>query len=401
MSLFLRTVPVAEAVRVARGIAVPPPPEEVPLGEALGRVLARDVFPDMDIPAFHRSTVDGYAVLASDTAGAGDAVPSLLALVGTVRMGEEPRIHVREGTCAYVPTGGAIPAGADAVVMVEDCEAIGDQVLVKRPVGRGENIVRRGEDFSRDRPALRAGRRIRPADCGVLAAVGCTSVPVFRVPRVGVISTGNELVDAREIPAPGWVRDSNGPMIAAYLAQAGCAARTYGIVPDERERLRYALDKALGENDAVILSGGSSKDERDHTAALIGEMGEVLVHGIAISPGKPTIIGRCRGKPVVGLPGHPASALVVLDRVARPLLCALAGETARIERTATAVLGEHVPSARGREDYVRVRLEGGRAYPVFGKSGLLNTLAESDGIVRIPAEREGLESGEVVEVILW
>ncbi|MCQ8893066.1 MAG: molybdopterin molybdotransferase MoeA [Methanolinea sp.] len=401
MSIFLKTIPVKEAIGIAAGIARPLPPEEVPLNEAVGRVLAGDVYPDLDIPGFDRSVVDGYAVVASDTAGAGEAIPSLLTLSATVRMGEGAGSEVRAGHCAYVPTGGAVPPGADAVVMVEDCEVIGDQVLVRRPVGSGENIVRRGEDFSRDRPALRAGRRLRPADCGVLAAIGCSVVPVFPMPRVGVISTGNELVDAREVPGEGRVRDSNGPMIAAYLRTCGCREKTYGIVPDDRGALALALRRALDENDAVLLSGGSSKDERDLTADLIAELGEVLVHGIAISPGKPTIIGRCGKKPVIGLPGHPASALVVLDTVARPLLRALCGEETRIRPMILAVLAENIPSARGREDYIRVRLDGGRAVPLFGKSGLLNTLAESDGMVRVPAGSEGLEAGTTVEVVLW
>lgn len=401
MNLFLKTIPVGEAVGIAVSIARPLSPEEVPLGEAVGRVLARDVYPDLDIPGFDRSVVDGYAVIASDTAGAGESIPSLLTLSATVRMGEGAKSEVGEGHCVYVPTGGAVPPGADAVVMVEDCEVIGDQVLVKKPVGSGENIIRRGEDFSRDRPALCAGRRLRPADCGVLAAIGCPAVPVFRMPRVGVISTGNELVSVRDVPGEGRVRDSNGPMIAAYLRRCGCREKMYGIVPDNRGALALALGRALAENDAVFLSGGSSKDERDLTADLIGELGEVLVHGIAISPGKPTIIGRCGEKPVIGLPGHPASALVVLDRVARPLLSALSGETSRIENTVLAILAENIPSARGREDYVRVRLDGGRAVPVFGKSGLLNTLAESDGMIRVPAGSEGLEAGTAVEVLLW
>jgi len=401
MSLFFRAVPVADAVRIAVSTAPPPTPEEAPLEEAAGRVLARDVYPDTDIPGFDRSVVDGYAVAASDTAGAGEASPASLVLDAAVRMGEEVTSEVRAGHCVYVPTGGAVPPGTDAVAMIEDCEVTGDQVLVRRQVGPGENIVRKGEDFSRERSALPAGRRLRPADCGVLAAIGCADVPVFRMPSVGVISTGNELVGVRDVPGKGRVRDSNGPMIAAYLRKCGCRERPYGIVPDEREALRSRLLQALGENDAVLLSGGSSKDERDLTAALIGELGEVLVHGIAIAPGKPTVIGRCQGRPVIGLPGHPASALVVLDRVARPLLAALSGEVSRVGNTVSAVLAQNVPSARGREDYVRVRLEGGRAIPLFGKSGLLSTLAESDGMVRIPAGSEGLESGTPVEVILW
>jgi len=199
MSLFFRTVPVADAVRIAVSIASPPTPEEAPLEEAAGRVLARDVYPDTDIPGFDRSVVDGYAVVASDTAGAGETGPTSLALDGAVRMGEEVTLEVRAGHCVYVPTGGAVPPGADAVVMIEDCEVAVDQVLVRRPAGSGENIIRKGEDFSLERPVLPAGRRLRPADCGVLAAIGCAVVPVFRVPSVGVISTGNELIGVRDV----------------------------------------------------------------------------------------------------------------------------------------------------------------------------------------------------------
>ncbi|OPX69122.1 MAG: molybdopterin biosynthesis protein MoeA [Methanoregulaceae archaeon PtaB.Bin056] len=401
MSMFLRTVPVEEAIRAATGFAYQPAKEQVPIEEAGGRVLAEPIAADIDIPAFDRSVVDGYAVRARDTTGAGEAIPSLLTLSGAVRMGVAPDFTVRAGGCAYIPTGGALPAGADAVVMIEHSEIIDDQVLVKRPVAAGENLIRKGEDFARGIPVLLQGCRLTPPDIGVLAAVGCHTVPVFTCPSIGVISTGNELIPVRETPTGSKIRDSNSVMIGAYLRLAGCRATLYGVIPDDRRSLQEALEKALSRNEAVILSGGSSKDDRDLCADIIGQLGEVLVHGVAIAPGKPTIIGRCQGKPVLGLPGHPASALVVLDRIGRPLLAAMTGEKAQRVCTRHAQLAQNIPSVRGREDYVRVRLDGDRAIPLFGKSGLLNTLVQSDGLIRVPAVREGLEKGETVEVIMW
>ena len=401
MTLFLKTVSVDEAIRIARSIAPPPSIEEVCLDEAQRRVLARAVTADIDIPGFSRSTVDGYAVRADDTIGASESLPALLASAGSVAMGERATFPVVPGTCGYVPTGGEIPAGADAVAMVEYSEVIGKEVLVKRPVAPGENVMARGEDFSEGELILSPGRLLSPREVGVLAAVGKAEIPVFRQPVVGIISTGNELVPVTAVPGPGRVRDINSFLVGAFLRRQGCIPVHFGIVSDDREALRQRLSEALSRCDAVILSGGSSKDERDLTADLISERGEVLVHGISISPGKPTIIGRAGGKPVIGLPGHPASAYVVLLVIAGPLLAAMTGKGDSPSKTEKRVLAENIPSARGREDYVRVRMSGEEVLPEFGKSGLMNTLIRSDGLVRIPAGSEGVEKGEMVEVLLW
>ena len=401
MTLFLKTVSVDEAIRIARSIAPPPSIEEVCLDEAQRRVLARAVTADIDIPGFSRSTVDGYAVRADDTIGASESLPALLASAGSVAMGERATFPVVPGTCGSVPTGGEIPAGADAVAMVEYSEVIGNEVLVKRPVAPGENVMARGEDFSEGELILSPGRLLSPREVGVLAAVGKAEIPVFRQPVVGIISTGNELVPVTAVPGPGRVRDINSFLVGAFLRRQGCTPVHFGIVIDDREALRQRLSEALSRCDAVILSGGSSKDERDLTADLIRERGEVLVHGISISPGKPTIIGRAGGKPVIGLPGHPASAYVVLLVIAGPLLAAMTGKGERAAKTEKRVLAENIPSARGREDYVRVRMSGEEVLPEFGKSGLMNTLIRSDGLVRIPAGSEGVEKGEMVEVLLW
>ena len=402
MSRFLNVVPVAESITTVIRISPEPATEMVPVESVSGRILAAAIMADTNIPGFDRSVVDGFAVRAADTAGAGDAIPAILHCTGRIAMGRhDANAAIGPGACTYIPTGGVMPAGADAVVMVEYSEEVVDTVLVKKAVSHGENVLLRDEDFKKGETVFSAGRRISPQDAGVLAACGCAMVPVAKKPVVGIISTGNELVPVTVVPGPGQVRDANASMLAAYLTEYGCIPRLYGIIADEREAFEAILTRALPECDVVLLSGGSSKDDRDMTAAVIAAMGEVLVHGIAIAPGKPTIIGRIRGKPVFGLPGHPASAFVVLIAIVRPLIDRMLGIPRPLQRMERATIAVNIPSQRGREEYVRVILENGVATPLFGKSGLLNTLIRSNGLIRIPAGAEGLEQGSVVEVILW
>ena len=402
MSRFLQIVSVPEAIRAATGIPSGPAAEEIPAGNATGRVLCADVASAGDIPGFDRSVVDGYAVRAADTTGAGDSIPALLECTGHVAMGRpDPGLSVAGGNCAYIPTGGLLPKGADAVVMVEHTSRTGETVLVKRPVSPGENVLMHNEDYPAGAVIFPAGHRLSPRDAGILAACGRTSVVVAKKPVVGIISTGNELVPAGETPGPGCVRDANAPMLAAYLDGYGCVPRSYGIVSDDREALDKVLLRAAGECDMILLSGGSSKDDRDMTAQVIAGRGEVLVHGIAIAPGKPTIIGRIKNIPVFGLPGHPGSAYVVFRVIVVPVLDRMLGQKKTCMITTRATLGTNVPSQKGREEYVRVRLENDIAYPVFGKAGLMNTLVASDGLIRIPSGCEGLEAKSTVDVILW
>lgn len=400
MSLFLEVVPVVRAVETVRSIAPAIGAEAVPVGDALHRVLAEDVRASCDLPGFDRSVVDGYAVQASDTTGSSEALPAMLALEGRIEMGQAPAGGVGPGRCWYIPTGGVMPPGADAVVMVEHAERVGDEVLVQRAVAPGENVLRRDEDFAAGSLVLPAGRRLSPQDLGVLAAAGVAEVPVRRVPRVGIISTGNEVVPVEADLTPGRVRDANSYLCAGFVQEQGCEPHRYGIVRDDPAILRPVLEEAAAACDCVLISGGSSKDVRDMSARVIGDLGEVLVHGVAIAPGKPTIIGRVGTVPVIGLPGHPGSAFIVLVAVVRHLLAAMTGASVAPCRV-RARLAANVPSAKGREDYVRVRLQDGAAVPVFGKSGLLNTLVQSDGIVVVPAGREGFETGDEVEVVLW
>lgn len=402
MSRFLSVIPVPEAIAAVETIALRKTVERVPVEECAGRVLALDIIADADIPGFDRSIVDGYAVLAADTIGASDAVPAILHGAGRVAMGSpDPGHAVLHGSCVYIPTGGVLPRGADAVVMVENTEEAGETVLVRRPVSPGENTLLRDDDFREGETVLTAGRLLTPQDAGVLAACGCVAVPVAGRPVAGIISTGNELVPSSSRPGPGQVRDANAAMLAAYLREYGCTPRLYGIVRDDRESFEAAITRALPECDLIILSGGSSKDDRDMTAAVVGALGQVLVHGIAIAPGKPTIIGRIGERPVFGLPGHPAATLVVLIAIVCPLLDRMMGLEKPRFRITRAVLGESIPSQKGREEYIRVRCADGTAWPVFGKSGLLHTLIRSDGLVRIPSVCEGLEKGAAVDVILW
>ncbi|AGB01670.1 molybdopterin molybdotransferase MoeA [Methanoregula formicica] len=402
MSRFFSVISVEDAVRTAERIAPPSQPEKIPIDTSAGRVLAADVHSDTDIPGFDRSVVDGYAVRSADTTGAGDSIPALLRCVGRVAMGKsDPLLVIGNAECAYIPTGGVLPQGADAAVMVEYTETAGDTVLVKKAASHGENIIRKDEDFRYGETVFTAGHRLTPQDTGVLSACGCVDVTVAKKPVVGIISTGNELVPADVVPGPGQVRDANAPMLAAWLLEYGCLPRRYGIAKDEREAFEAVIARAVAECDVVLLSGGSSKDDRDMTASVIASKGEVLVHGIALAPGKPTIIGTIGSTPVFGLPGHPASAFVVLIAIVRPLLDRMLGQSEPLIRTVRATLSENIPSQRGREEYVRVKVRDGIATPFFGKSGLLNTLVRSHGLIRIPAGFEGLEKGSTVDVILW
>jgi molybdopterin molybdotransferase len=402
MSVFLETVLVEEAITRIKAIAPVPQSERLPLESVTGRILSEDIRADIDIPGFDRSVVDGYAVKSGDTSGAGEAVPAMLMLAGRTNMGERAAIHGDSGgTCVYIPTGGELPRGFDAVAMIEYCELVGDMVLVKRPLANGENIILCGEDFRTAEIVMDFGRRLGSRDIGVLAAVGCDRVPVFRIPKIGIISTGNELVPVTELPTGSRVRDVNSYLCSSYVKELGCEPVLYGIVPDERKIYRATLDSALAECDAVLISGGSSKDERDMTASVIQERGEVLVHGIAIAPGKPTIIGLADGVPVIGLPGHPASAFIVLNIVVRHLLNRMTGNQSAGPDVMKSIALENIPSMKGREEYVRVLLTEKGVIPLFGKSGLLNTLIRSDGLVKVPAGSEGVEEGDVVEVIRW
>ena len=402
MTGFLRLISVIEAIHIINRISPAVGTEYVPLTAAYGRVLAEDVQADTDIPGFDRSVKDGFAVNSADTVRASEAAPVPLTRVGRVAMGRGGNgLAIRPGECAYIPTGGALPKGADAVVMLEYCQDLGETVLAGRQVSPDENIIRADEDYARGEGVLAAGKLLKVQDIGVLAAVGVSRVTVRKRPVIGIVPTGVELVPPDQVPAAGEVRDVNSYLCGAFVEEMGGVPRYYDIVRDDRAELAALLSSALDECDAFLITGGSSKDDRDITADVIGSLGEVLAHGMALAPGKPTIIGKIGHAPVIGIPGHPASTRVVLAVLAAPLLQSLSGCTGRREAKQKAILTRNIPSERGREEYVRVKLLGDEAVPLFGKSGLLNTLVESDGLIRILQGWEGLEAGCEVDVTLW
>ncbi|HJJ98482.1 MAG TPA: molybdopterin molybdotransferase MoeA, partial [Methanocorpusculum sp.] len=290
---------------------------------------------------------------------------------------------------------------ADAVVMQESTELAGDMVLIKGPVSPGADVLRADEDFAKGEVVLEAGTKLTAQATGVLAAFGIDPVPVVRRARVGILSTGNELVAPAATRSPGQIRDANSTLLISFMREAGAVPVFYGIIPDDASSLLPVLKTAASECDLVVVSGGSSKDERDVTAGVVAELGVIHVHGVSIAPGKPTIIGSIGATPVLGLPGHPAATYMITSVFAGPLLRKMSGEIIS-QRVISAPLSMSFPSEKGREDLVRVRiLSDGRAEPILGKSGLLNTLVRSDGYIRVPAGLDGCEAGEVVEVYLW
>mgnify|MGYP005759856143 FL=1 len=381
------------------------PPETVGLDRALGRVLAREILAEEYVPGFDRSTVDGYALRGADTFGCSESIPALLTCEGAVEMGKEPAFAVGPYQCAAIPTGGALPEGADAVQMVEHTEDYGGgEIGIVKSVPPGANLIFKGDDVKPGDLVLRKGRRLEPQDVGALAALGVTQVPVVPRLRVGLISTGDELVPPEGDPGPGQVRDVNGPLVAALLVQAGAEAVPLGIVPDREEVLREAVEEALAACDCVVLSGGSSVGEKDAACRVMASLGEVLCHGVAMKPGKPTLLGKAGGKPILGLPGHPVAALFTAKLFLIPLLARLEGRTWK-GRTVSAKLAQTVPANHGRAQYTGVTLEekpdGLWAVPIWGKSGLITTLAGADGFFCVPRDREGIPAGEPVEVSLF
>jgi molybdopterin molybdotransferase len=385
--------------------------EDVDLGEVLGRVLAEDIAAREDVPTFTRASMDGYAVRAGDTFGATPGLPQYLAIRGSVAMGKAPAGVVGPGEAWRIPTGGMLPKNADAVVMVEYTNELPDGTLeVRRPVAPGENVMHPGEDVRAKDPLFLAGQRLRPQDIGLLAALGTSRVRVHQRPRVAILSSGDEIVPITQTPSPGRVRDANAYLAAAQVTESGGLPSLRGIVPDDQETLHAVLAEALEGADLVLISGGSSVGARDLSLSAIQDLpgAEILVHGIAIRPGKPTILADIGGKPLLGLPGHPASAAVVMEVMGKPLLHRLAGlatAPAPWGGVVQARLFRNLAGASGREDFVRVRLRQDQdelwAEPVLGPSGLLSPLVKSDGLVVIPLAQEGLSKGDPVTVHLF
>jgi len=402
---FFRTRTVGEALagfRPGRRTAAEP----VPLSHALHRVPAAAVTAPHPLPGFARSTVDGYAVRAADTYGVSEALPGYLTVAGTVAMGTEPDVTVGPGTAAAMPTGGVLPAGADAVVMVEYTqEAMPGTIEVVRPAAPGDGVVRADEDAAAGAELVPAGRPLRAQDLGMLAAAGLTSLAVHARPKVSIFSTGDEVVPpATRALRPGQVRDATAAALAAMVTDAGGDPVPGGIVPDDPAALAAALRAALATSDLIVVSAGSSVGARDETAGVVAGLGPpgIWCHGLAVHPGKPTLLAEASGVPLIGLPGNPRSALVIFRLLGVPLVRLVGGCTQPPpEPVRRARLARDLPSATGRLDVVQVQLRDGLAAPVFGLSALLSVLTAADGYLTVPEEATGLDAGTEVEVTLY
>jgi molybdopterin molybdotransferase len=398
-------------VHALAGELAPLPLESVELSQALGRTLAAPLTAPADLPGFIRSTMDGFAVRSADTFGAGETSPGYLEIVGEVLMGREPDFSLAPGQAARIGTGGMLPAGADAVVMVEHTRLLDQTSLeVAASVAPGAHTLGPTDDAARGQELLPAGHCLRPQDLGLLAALGQQEIAVVRRPRVGIVSTGDEVVPVSASPAPGQVRDVNTFTLAAQVTASGGEPMALGLVPDDAGAIKEATARSLESCDLTLLSGGSSVGVRDLTSEVFLSFpgAELLVHGVAVSPGKPFLWVRAEAGQLIGLPGQVASCLVAFYLLVEPILERLHGRPARpFTRFARvpAVLSRNLPSTPGREEYVRVaatQQDGQwRAEPLFGKSGLLTTLIQGQGLVRVPKDSEGLDAGDPVEIMLF
>ena len=386
--------------------------ESVPLDAALDRVLSEDIAAGEDLPEGARSTVDGYAVRAEDTFGASDSIPAFLEVAAAVTMGSLPDFEIRSGQAAQIPTGGFLPRGADAVVMVEYTNQAGaGSIEVTRPVTLRTNVLEKGEDAKSGEILIARGKRLRSQELGFLAALGITAVAAYRRARVAVISSGDEVVPIDRRPGLGQIRDANGHAISALVRACGAEPIGMDIVPDNAGMLAAAIRDGLAQADTVVLSGGSSVGARDLMVDAVSSLPgvEILAHGVAIRPGKPTLLANQGGKPIVGLPGHPVSALIVAQVFLAPYLLYIQGGTMEkgpIGHRMQATLATSIHSTIGLEEYIRVRVEdsgqgGAVAHPVFGKSGMISTMVKANGIAMIPLNAEGFSRGEVVQVIQY
>lgn len=383
--------------------------EQILTENALGRIVAQPIITKEPLPSFPRTTVDGYAVRAADTFGASESLPVYLEVLGEILMGKSSEMVLGQGQCALIHTGGMLPEGSDAVVMIENTQWVGtSEVEILRSVAIGENVLTPGEDVSVGQVVIEPGVKLRPSEIGGLMALGQTMIKVFPKPKVGIISSGDELTPPDLEILPGKVRDINSYSLSALVEETGGIPYRYSIVPDQFNLLQSSTEKALIENDLLIVTAGSSASTRDLTSSVISQLGRpgVLVHGVNVRPGKPTILAVCNGKPVIGLPGNPVSALVIASLFVKPVIEKLMGhENPPFVSTIKASLAINLSSQSGREDWIAVKLvqkDGGyQAIPLYGKSNLIFTLVRADGLIRIHPDANGIGSGEFVDVYLF
>ncbi len=411
MTELFTVVPPSEAFRILRErVTAGTLTETIQVRFAYGRVAAKEVRAPEALPAFTRATMDGFAVRSVDTVGASESAPAYLRLAGDVRMGALAEQPVEAGEAWRIQTGAMLPPGADGVVMVEETTLSGGDIEVLAAIAPGENVFAAGEDAAPGETVVPAGKRLRAADLGALCALGVLEITVIRKPRIAVLSTGDEVVEPRTVPGPGQVRDVNAQTVATLVEEAGGIPIPCGILVDDERALKAGMRAGLVEADALVVSAGSSVSNRDLTARVVDRLGRpgILVHGVALWPGKPTVLAVCDGKPVIGLPGNPMSALVVAWRFVRPLVRLLGGEQVADDGfddvAAEAVLTQNLSSRTGREDYVPatlVRAEAGAllATPIFAKSSGIVSLSRADGLIIVPLDHGGLPAGARVRVV--
>ena len=395
---MLNVVSKDEAVEIVKSKTnrAVPENEKVNIENALGRTLCEDIVSPENVPAFDRTTVDGYAVHADDTFGASASIPAQLEIAGEILMGENADFSLESGKCVKISTGGMLPVGANAAVMVEHTDNADGLCLVYKSVAPYENVTKTGDDIAVGETALKKGTVITPAEIGIFASLGIYEIPVYKKPVFAIISTGDEIVKG-DIKA-GQIRDVNTYLLSSAAESFGCKPYVYGAVRDDYEEIRSAVSVCLEKADAVIVSGGSSAGARDMTVKIIDELGEVFFHGIAMKPGKPTIFGTVNGKPVFGLPGHPLAAYFVF----RLIVCEYIKQIMNLpeeKSVKNAVLSVNIPSNHGREEYLCVKLnENGEAVPLHTKSGIISVLRQAEGFIKIPRDSEGIDRGTTVEI---
>jgi molybdopterin molybdotransferase len=416
MPEFLKLIPPFEALTLLMLSLSSEEPcgEWVDTLQALGRITAEEIRAPHSLPSFPRSAMDGYAVRASETFGASESIPGYLVLAGEVQMGTGPDFTLQPGQAAIIHTGGMLPKNADAVVALEQSEvARPGEIEIMRAVAQGENVILEGEDVMKGQMIVPCGFRIRPVEVGGCMALGITQIRVAVKPKIGIISSGDEVVPPEQAPRPGQVRDVNSYTLSALVTEAGGEPVLYGVVQDRLEAIQESVARALSECQAVVITAGSSASARDMTAEAIAAQGApgVLVHGVNVRPGKPTILAVCGRTAVIGLPGNPVSAMVIARLFVVPVIKKLLG--VKVERPGAACLARltvNVPSQAGREDWVPVKLipssertvegENWLAEPIFAKSNLIFSLAAADGLFCISPNVTGLETGERIQVFL-
>ena len=396
------TIPLDEARALIDDAIVPiREKERLPLIAASGRVLAEDIVSDRDVPPFARAGMDGYAVVAEDTFGASRYEPKSLRVVEKIYTGQVPTVRVNQGETSEIATGAPMPQGADAVVMVEETERGGDgEVRIFTPVYPRQNVGRQGADIVNGQTVLRAGDVLNPSRVGAIAALGRIDVEVYRRPSIAILSTGNEIAEPGSALQPGQIYDINRFTLSTIISEHGGTPVAYQTAQDTLDDLERAIDRCLNE-DVMVFSGGSSVGERDLILDVISRRGEIVFHGIAVKPGKPTVFGIVAGKPVFGMPGYPTSCLSNAYMLLVPALRRMAGLPPHHLRTITVPAAQRIVSTTGRHQFYTVKIVDGVAHPAFKASGDITSMSQADGYIEIPAQTDIVEKGELVDVKLF